>query len=445
MRTISTTLVAALLACASSAYGATCARFPASASTARDQNGAISVPLRTDYPASPPGAAHPWSAINFRTDWQSYIGAVLAEVRGSKIAIRQQRVRMPAAAPWWITPWMDFGGKGREPNNGLTRERSPDAGDLSPTSKRGYQTWAVGWYNTEGAYSLGQVFADPCDPKIPATPGQKWTFADGTVGFKFLFSTAPPTEVAYLSGAPQVTARVNGADLALRLLQVDVAVRDPRATDTGWVFGTFVWKGPAQGDRMFDNLVPVGLMWGNEHGAMAPAFADWLNPLEHSRINEQLAGVVWQGPAGGWPQRPYPGFQGRLNGPADNWRSSCVACHAAAQFPASPTLRPQGSWNQASPPDMNAIKGFVARYFSELPGGDVADPAVTGAIALDYSLQLQEAFIRMCQACDAGAMTGARPALCRRDAQGPACAPAASPAGNAMRQLLRTDTMSVRQ
>lgn len=89
MRTITTTIFAALLACGSSAYSATCARFPASASTARDQNGAISVPLRTDYPASAPTAAHPWSAINFRTDWQAYIGAVLGELRASKIAIRQ--------------------------------------------------------------------------------------------------------------------------------------------------------------------------------------------------------------------------------------------------------------------------------------------------------------------------------------------------------------------
>jgi len=403
------------LAFSASAAAATCSRFPITASTAH-KTGVPALIWRTDFPTALPPLQAPGAQIQFDSNWQGYIGAILNEVKASGVRIDAGALTMPAQASWWIAPWMDFGTKGREPMAGLTKERGPDTGDLAHESGKNYQVWAVGWYNARGAYALGQVFADPCDPKIPAAQGGKpFTFPDGSATFKFLFTTANAPEVKYLEGAPTIKALISGPNATeMRLLQVDVAVRDTQATKTGWVFGTYVWKGPATGDGLFDNLVPVGLMWGNDPQAQSAVFADNA-VLPSTRLNPELAGHVWQASGQTWPERPYPGFQGRLNGPADNWRSSCVACHAAAQFPRSPKFGSPPSpakWSQPSPPSAADVAQVLSSYFKDVQGGTLDDPDVLDAVPLDYSLQLQEAFTRMCQACSEGALTGPTPSLC---------------------------------
>ena len=52
----------------------------------------------------------------------------------------------------------------------------------------------------------------------------------------------------------------------MRLLQVDVAVRDARATKTGWVFATFVYDKTMTAPTPWAKLRPVGLMWGDAAG-----------------------------------------------------------------------------------------------------------------------------------------------------------------------------------
>jgi hypothetical protein len=312
---------------------------------------------------------------------------------------------------------MDFGRSGRERINGLTAERGPDAGDLSPTSPKGYETWAIGWYNRAGSYGLRQVYADPCDPTVPGG----WRFPDHTASFKLLFSTASTTEVTYLAGAPEVEAdtKRNGDPAGatrLRLIQVDVAVRDPRATMTSWVMGTFVWRGPPRGDGLFDNLVPVGLMWGNDSGV---ANDDWsaLAPVTQSKINQDLAGVTWEGNGIVWPQRPFPGFQGRLNGPADNLRSSCLSCHAMAQWRRGPLgLTPTYPLQPKRTPQQ--VHALVADYFRNTVGGSLVDPT-SGQTPLDYSLQLEAGFLRLCDACEQEKLSGMTPQVCRVPRVGP--------------------------
>lgn len=390
---------------------AQCARFPASASSAFDATaGRITLPWRTDLPSSFGSTSYAWQGKDFHQDWKAYINAVLNEVKAAGLAIKDGRISMQPQAEWWIAPWMDFGRSGRERINGLTAERGPDPRDLSPTSSGGYETWAIGWYNRPGAHGLQQVYADPCDPKVPAG----WRFPDHTASFKLLFSNASVQEVTYLAGAPEVeadTKRNNDpkATTKLRLIQVDIAVRDPLAKDTQWVMGTFVWRGPPKGDGLFDNLVPVGLMWGNDHGI---AMADWsaFAPLTQSKINDDLAGVVWQGNGVTWPERPFPGFQGRLNGPADNLRSSCLSCHAMAQWRRGPLgLTPTYPLNPK--PSPKRVEDLVAGYFRNTVGGSLVDPA-SGQTPLDYSLQLEAGFLHLCDACEQERLTGATPQVC---------------------------------
>jgi|SRR5581483_7244918 len=191
---------------------------------------------------------------------------------------------------------------------------------------------------------------------------------NGTVAAKLLFTTAPVSEVPYLQGAPTwnsfVYAGLNDpaprpnsarAIVQLRLLQIDVAVKDPRVSETtGWVFGTFAYGGGPDGKAGagWTNVAPVGLMWGNdpEYSGAGPLKQTLLNPTVHM---------------------PHVGYQGRLNGPVDNPTSSCLSCHATAETPAG-TMVPG---NGVDP----------APWFRNIPAGTPFD---TGRQSLDYSLQL---------------------------------------------------------
>ncbi|MFP3527271.1 hypothetical protein SB912_32745, partial [Pantoea sp. SIMBA_072] len=51
------------------------------------------------------------------------------------------------------------------------------------------------------------------------------------------------------------------------MLQLDIAVKDKRAKDTGWVFGTYVYGGGPGSNRRgagWYNVSAVGVMWGND-------------------------------------------------------------------------------------------------------------------------------------------------------------------------------------
>ena len=399
-----------------------CARFAESSSTAFDPVAKrIQLPWRGDLPTSLSAKPHAWDQIKL-DDWQAYLAAVLSEIRAAQPKITGNRLTMAADASWWISPWMDFTSNGREPIHGLTRERSPDPGDVGPNAPGGLQVWAVGFYNAEGAYGLQQVFADPCNPKIPS-PG--WTFSANSASFKFLFTNGDEKAIPYIAGSPQIEAYIdspggNRTKQIVRLLQVDISVRDT-SSPTGWVFGTFVWKGPAKGDGLMDNLEPVGLMWGNDPTADATP-RDAFAPLQQSHLNMSLAGHVWRGPGQKWDQRPWPGFQGRLNGPADNFRSSCLSCHALAQWPRSPIgIVPTGADVSLSALDQPAKRAALRQaYMQNVVGGTLTRPQDAqpsadrdGAVPLDYSLQIEAGFTRICSACANGALTGATPAMCK--------------------------------
>lgn len=406
-----------------------CSNFDIRASTA-NRPGIAPLQWRTDFPDDAPARTHAWDGLNFRTEWKTYIGAVLSEVQASGLTIDQNRIILPPNAEWWITPWMDYGPNGREAMLGLTKERGPDDGDLSPTSRRGAQVWAIGFYNREGASALHDVFADPCNPAIPAAG---WTFPNGTMSFKLLFTDASITEVPYLTNAPTVEALIDPpgsssgprpvpqrTKTTLRLIQMDIAVRDSRAP-MGWIFGTFVWQNNQSG--LYGDLTPVGLMWGNDPNADADPVSSHAN-LTSTRINDELAEILWHGGQTSWPERPWPGFQGRLNGPADNLKSSCMSCHALAQWPRSQRLgilpRPSSRFTLPALADPARRLELRTNWMKDVRGGDLTDPAEAtpaagwgGARSLDYSLQLEASFSRLCEACGAGVLQGPTPAVCK--------------------------------
>jgi hypothetical protein len=327
--------------------------------------------LAQDFPTSVPADAQPWLAFDPKTKPDQYIRSVLAYFYEGNIRSSVEDSFDPALntrRKWYNAPWQDVGFNGREPAHGLTRERVNEPGELDPNQKKYWNNYAVGFYNAAGASTIGKVWANRGAPD-----SSRGIMPEGTVGAKLLFTTATTDEVPYLKGAPEwnvyAYTDVNGfprpaparGKVAVRLLQIDVAVKD-RRSPTGWVFGTFVYGGgPGSGTTPgsgWTNVSPVGLMWGNDPDALesgGPIKESWINP----RVN-----------------MPHIGYEGRLNGPVDNKISSCLSCHSTAQDP---------STTAKMTPPKGADKATLARWFRNIASGQ---PFTPPARSLDYSLQV---------------------------------------------------------
>ncbi|MBD9372024.1 hypothetical protein IB238_05155 [Rhizobium sp. ARZ01] len=401
-RLIGGSILAAAVLVGGSAHAA-CDRF--AGSTMQYGSGPVAN-WRTDYPEAVDAIDRPWTRIDFISNPADYMRAVLRAAQTDFVRKDKRLVRNDVHHEWWISPWMDYTSNGRERSMGLTKERGPDAKDLSPTSQDSYQVWAVGFYNRPGALVFGSIFEDECDPQFPKVV----QFPENTVSVKFLFTDASPEEVTYLKDAPEYEAFIDVGEerspkkrqlKSLRLLQVDISVKDSRARDTDWVFGTFVWRGPPKGDELFDNLEPASLQWGNDPGV-------YDQTLRQSWINGDLRGILY-----GWAERPFLGFNGRANGPADNLRSSCLSCHSTSRAPAG-TLRQVGRFDMVrdyGSPDK--VKQHVDAWFKNYRSKDLFLSDQPAAVSLDYSLQLESAIFRICNACLTGGLTGPTPKICR--------------------------------
>ncbi|ESX86264.1 hypothetical protein X754_28865 [Mesorhizobium sp. LNJC403B00] len=340
------------------------------------------------------------------------MNAVLSTVR-PYFRYEDNALTSTGSEPWWMSEWMDYDKLGRESLMGLTKELAPLKRQLSMKSEAGSQVWAVNFYNEPGAVALHQVFADPCLPVVP----QKLMFLEGSVAIKFLFTDANlgkfSGQIDYLNEGPIYHAHIDRegtgwpADTTGRvtrdvnLLQLDISVRDSNASETGWVFGTFVWMGPKKGDGLFDNLMPAVLIWANDKDVTTKAIKEsWINPSVASTLS-------------GWAERPFLGFLGRGNGPADNRNSSCISCHAAARLPLASVGIARPGKNPVDLNDAAAVSAHVKLWFQNIKPGEVFEPNDPPAVAaLDYSLQIRAAIERLCQACEDGAMQGKTPDVC---------------------------------
>jgi hypothetical protein len=327
--------------------------------------------LSQDYPRSRPlPEKMPWKKYRFDdpNEWKQYLDAVLTYCLDGNREVDWDVQRNPVRK-WYHAPWMHWGTNGREFIHGLTHERVSLPGELAPTQKSTFQNWAVGFYNQPGGWILGKVWADPNNPN----PEAFHDFPDGTVSIKLLFSLADPSEVPYIAGSKEWDAYIytktetptnpNGARTVqkMRLLQVDIAVRDTRNdANTGWVFATYTVNGALAGADPYKKLIPVGIMWGNDPQLSSKG------ALAQTLINES-ADLPAQ----------HLGWNGRLNGPVDNPLSSCLSCHSTSQWKALAGLTPPRTSVQGSAEWMEWFRNIRAgTSFSQ------------NAKSLDYSLQL---------------------------------------------------------
>jgi hypothetical protein len=367
---------------------------------------------RFDYPGTASEAVPAFlSAIDFRTDWRGYMQAVLdyafdGNEDGTEAGVAGAfDVQDNTKRRWYHGLWMDRTASGREFLHGLTAERPTLRDQLKEGVDGGDATWAVGFYNEIGATTFAKVFSDPCQPDLTNV-----LFPVGTVSFKLLFSTVSDDKVPYMKGAPTwdadidrvVAHKATRVSQKVHLVQVDIAVRDPRAGTSGWVFGTFVYNTDVASADPWRRLIPVGLMWGND------ANVEIDQPVKQSIVNTELQGITY-----GWTNRLVMGWQGRLNGPLDNLNSSCSSCHGSAQFPRSFLLGNVPS--RAIDPDPKNRTAYGERlraYFRDIAPGEVFDPVtrffndpnrtLIEAVSLDYSLQIQTGLEHLCQSAKDG-------------------------------------------
>jgi hypothetical protein len=397
--------------------------------------------LSDRYPDDPGTASQPesppWRGIEFATEKgaRDYLFAVLSYViEGNEDAFdpapdgndRPWQVEVNGETRWYHVPWMHHGAYGREGIHGLTRERDARLNEVLPPEanrpNERFQSWAVSFYNPPGGYTIGRVW--PREAPVPEPSNAR--FEEHTVAVKLLFTAASEADIPYLKGAPTWRANVHKAFLncrpkpeestncerevqTVRLIQLDIAVKDNRAKETGWVFGTFIFNGnrspgdpgaivPANRlvdrESVWNQIEPVGLMWGNDPSALSSA-----DLRESVRIKD------------GASEFQHLGCLDRLNGPVDNPEASCMACHALARFPPpEPDNFPMAF--PACVGDDGTITAVSAAYFRNLRGDQVIDdiagvklpdhvqlPEVTNLKtieALHYSLQLSFGMINFC-------------------------------------------------
>jgi hypothetical protein len=308
--------------------------------------------LSQDYPTTDPSSSleQPWKAIDFRQQPSAYMRAVIDYCYEGNLEV-QFRGQDNPTRKWYHAPWLHPGANGREFTHGLTGERLSRPGELAATQSSGFRNFAVGLYNAGGGYTIGRVWADPNHPDP-----SKAAFPEGTVAFKLLFTMATKDQVAYLDGSPEWvadTGRSNDATQIrgnkVRLLQIDIAVKDNRSSEGGWVFGTFQFDKSVAAQDPWQQITPLTLMWGND-----PTFtpADYDPAQGHipqqSWINGVAPVVVYRS---GLPQSstaPHVlGWAGRGNGPVDNSVSSCLSCHGVAEQPQATNILPSGNNDQA--------------------------------------------------------------------------------------------------
>ena len=327
--------------------------------------------LSRNYPTAVPNDHYPWLAYDFKTQPKQYMQAVLAYfIEGNNEVnwvVQNNRIRT-----WYHAPSMAWQPanrpNGREFIHGLTRERNSAPKELWPTQTKTIQNWAVGFYNAPGAYTFGRVWADTLQPDV-----KKGIFPKAAMSGKLLFTAATEQDAPYLKNALEWDANIN-EDVSgtqrkpqkVHLLQLDIAVKDSRSTEACWVFGTFAYNNDAPGNTVWEKMVPVGLMWGNDPGNFTGSNIkeSWINPDFFS---------LFKFPDG---TTMHIGYKRRLNGPVDNKISSCMSCHSTAQSPQLTRLTPDVS----KPADL-------ALFFRNLKC-NVPFSTDNNSVSLDYSLQL---------------------------------------------------------
>jgi len=368
--------------------------------------------LSQNYPRIYEAESYPWQNVDFKESPHEYMSSVLnycfegnieVDFRGQENKIRK----------WYHAPWLhddgkyfdnEYFGNGREFIHGLTRELPTPKFKIHDKQDVKLENWAVGMYNAPGGYTIEKVWKS--SPNGP--DATKCNFPEGTVSCKLLFTDATVDKVPFLEGSLEWQANIYPVDpksgkpedrirqtRTVRLLQVDIAVKDRRAKDTGWVFGTFVYDASMVGKSVWQKLKVVGLSWGDDTNVVSDLNRDgaFINKnLSQSYIDKNLIfdkNRAYTNEA----YLKYHGLGGRLNGPVDNPVSSCISCHGQAAFLPNGTPMPMGDFGSNVNRQNYSLESF-SKYFTNVrPGNFLREFDGQMYISCDYSLQISTGIV----------------------------------------------------
>lgn len=369
--------------------------------------------LKTDYPAELPAGMPPFWGLNPTDPEQAMDYLVGARDYAFDGNLPGWDPHVNPNANWYHIPWLHSSPTAYPPNGGtegfrgLIKEAPISAGQIGPNQvdqDGNYSVYAITLVNDIAGYTLGQMWADPLNPDPRATDARYGGgFKDGAVFAKLLFTDAAKdgADIAVLQNPVEwhgyTTANFWNSDTRtvqpLRLVQMDIAVRDSRAGETSWLMGTFAYNGqadPAASDdetRFYNNLIPVGVQWGNDPENREPGFITAF-PATETRVNPDLEETVIFADAGMNPHLPpqHLGWNGRLNGPVDLSTTSCLSCHINAQYPALVSLVPDGAVPDggAEVPAQAGTDEWMF-WFQNTPA---AIPTTPSAFSTDFSFQV---------------------------------------------------------
>jgi hypothetical protein len=412
--------------------------------------------LNQAYPNQlPPMENYPWLKIGFKdgapVDPRAYLQALLDYGLEGNVEV-DFYVEDNKKRKWYGMPWMDWntevasdwpGTDGREFVHGLTHEFDSSGQTLSTLQKSFVDTWSNGYFNDRAAFGIGQVYCHPDDPRPGALnpdPTGLNNMANGSYVIKLLFSTVNEQQLPIVKNAIEWNAHVyvnedprwrnqgpisryERATKLIRLIQIDVSVRDERST-TGWLMGTFGYDGNATGASAWKRMVPLGLQWGNSPKVTyAETCSGPDGPCDRTKLTEQWINETAAKELTTPPLNfDHLGYAGRLAGPVDNPKASCMGCHQTAGFPGVAIL-PEFSANGGLLKLDAAKQPQTEQSFRMMYYGNVASGAVFSDVQLyssDYSLQLSmslQNFISLRCAPKAQDANAPKPSICGQLAQ----------------------------
>jgi hypothetical protein len=340
--------------------------------------------LSQNYPTIAPDESQlpKFLEIDFQHQWREYLIAARqycfnGNITGGWVEDDFDASKLNATK-WFHMPWQHYGDKGREGIHGLTKEAKIKPKQLAATQMSKGQTYAIAYYNEFGSFKIGEIWKNPVKPANL----KNIRFPKGTVVFKLLFADIPMAEVpslvpplewrAYVTETYESTKRTQKM---LSLIQMDIMIRDDRAP-LKWVFGSYQYNGAMGEASRWNNLVPIGIQWGNDPDVKD----DFVNTeLTKTIRNPNLRETIINPDDCELPPT-HLGWSGRLNGPVDNPESSCMSCHAVAQVI---EVSPLGPMFLPTEPERGSEEWM--RWFKNYEVGAEFDE---GNPSADYSLQL---------------------------------------------------------
>jgi len=327
--------------------------------------------LSHDYPERAKRRREPWrKAIGYReidvSNAYAYVEALKDYVADDMQVLLFDYENWDAAERgWYNQPWLSTI---REPIHGTYVGSTFPAG-MFPRSglTETMTTHVLVYYEPVAATSLRKVWGRSAVDPLPGLERGGGQFPEGSIIVKPAFTTAggdawPPIEGAFPWQIYAPPGDGTAGDPALQdvyFFQFDIIVKDSKSSpQSQWVFTTLVYDKSVEGD-FWDQMVPLGAMWGNDPGVVPPVG----NCYDPEIDNCPPLDETWINPAAPAYSKETLGWGGRLSGPNDGAvdisavvqsksgstlrqfdgrfaMSSCMSCHGVAEFEMESFLLP---------------------------------------------------------------------------------------------------------